>query len=341
MYLDILIDIKDDIPEITSKNISHIDNYLGSVGTNNIFTKKDFLSVVTQKSLSEKILNWLTEHQIIIPKYAKCPNCGENITFDSIECNVCSFKILNSLEIVEYEIISNLNYSDLEKKALNEKNQQLANISYKLLCSRLQQKKRKQENGYIIFIDLADSTELGKRNQYEKETLIKQIRLFYQDILKSFFYRYSGIYIKADGDSSWIYLDNKETVSEFFRIVEKQIYKQNFFSLIKELNSQYNLNIFLKIYVSNSPVTEFTKTDNHSIDFDAMDAFTYISRIEKESKKKILSDYPTKNNFPYFIVSTSNDFGITKIHLENITNFPEGFDVWYSDADEIQKIINN
>ena len=48
MYLDILIDIKDDIPEITSKNISHIDNYLGSVGTNNIFTKKDFLSVVTQ-----------------------------------------------------------------------------------------------------------------------------------------------------------------------------------------------------------------------------------------------------------------------------------------------------
>ena len=72
MYLETLFDIKDDIPDITSKNISHIDNFLGSIGKSNLFYKKDFLITITQKSLSEQILYWLCEKNIIDEKTVIC-----------------------------------------------------------------------------------------------------------------------------------------------------------------------------------------------------------------------------------------------------------------------------
>lgn len=341
MYLETLFDIKDDIPDITSKNISHIDNFLGSIGKSNLFYKKDFLITITQKSISEQILYWLCEKNIIDEKTVICPNCKQETNAKNEDCSICSNHLSKDLEICSYEICADLNYSDLEKEAIKNKNDSLNDISYKLLCTRLNQKIRNHDKAYIIFIDLAASTELGKKNKYEQSSLIHNIHVYFKTLMKSFYRKYSGIYIKSDGDSCWIYLDNIQCVKEFFTTMINTIYQQDFVSVMKDLNISLDLNLFLKIYLSNSVIGEFIKTDKHSIDFAALDAMTYISRIEKAAKKKILSDYSEKNNFPFFVVSTDNDYGKNCIHLDGITNFENGFDVWYSDVNELKNMVNN
>lgn len=341
MYLETLFDIKDDIPSITSKNISHIDNFLGSIGKSNIFYKKEFFIAITQKNLAEDILQWLCDKEIIERNSVICPNCKQETDSKYEDCINCSNHLTKDIETCSYEICADLNYSDLEKTAIKNKNDTLNDISYKLLCSRLDQKIRNHDKAYIIFIDLADSTELGKQNKYEQSSLIHNIHEYFKTIMMTFYRKYSGIYIKSDGDSCWIYLDNIQCVREFFITMIDTIYQQDFVSVMKNLNVSMKLNLFLKIYLSNSVIVEFLKTDKHSIDFAALDAMTYISRIEKAAKKEILANYSMKNNFPFFLVSTENDYGKNCIRLEGITNFENGFDVWYSDVNELKDVVNN
>ena len=88
-----------------------------------------------------------------------------------------------------------------------------------------------------------------------------------------------------------------------------------------ENNEDHTFFTFLKIYVADSETGKYSQKDVLSIDFDAMEAFTYIKRIEKKVKEQVLEnqDYlQLGGNFPICVFSRENLFNSTSISIKNV-----------------------
>lgn len=354
MYLSKLFNLARQFTDLTEKNLDSIDNFLGETGPNNIFTKRQFLGILTQKNYINEILEWLVKEKIIQPYKIECNNCNKEVKISNENCPDCSNKInITSDYILEYKIIGDLKlpYAVIEEN--KNKSIKLDKSCFSLLLKILQKKYEKKENSFIIFTDIKASSDIKKYNSSIHEKICRGAVQFFKDITLPFFRQYKGIYIKSEGDGSYVILDSIESVTKFIKDISDKISSTEVYSLMNDLNAQ-NIEIiddngikkqlitFIKLYIADSETGRYTQKDILSIDFDAMEAFTFINRIEKKTKEKILeiqSSEKLKENFPICIFARDNWFEGNIQQLENVDDYGNT-NIFYSNGESLKTYLN-
>lgn len=353
MYLSKLFNLARQFSDLTEKNLDSIDNFLGETGPNNIFTKRQFLGILTQKNFINEILEWLLKENIIQPYKVECNNCKKEVEVSNDNCPYCSNKLdLTSDYIVEYKIIAALNLPHAVIEENKNKSLKLDKSCFSLLLKTLQKKYEKREKSFIIFSDIKASTDIKKYNSSIHEKICRGAVQFFKDVTLPYFRQYKGIYIKSEGDASYVFLDSIETVIKFIKDINDKIITTEMYSLMNNLNSQ-NVEIidengikrkiitFLKFYIADSETGKYTQKDILSIDFDAMEAFTFIKRIETKAKEKVLyiqSPEILKENFPICIFARANWFEGESQQLEDVDDYGNT-DIFYSNNESIKTYL--
>ncbi|MDY2844475.1 MAG: hypothetical protein SOT81_10930 [Treponema sp.] len=353
MYLNKLFNLARKYPALTDKNLTAIDNFFGSIGTNNIFTVSQFKSVLTQKGYAKDILAWLVENDVISPYEIECSQCHKLINFYNEKCPYCQCQVDKQSEYIsEYKIIENLFMSSAEIEQNKNKSLKLYKVSFDLLLKKLDKKYEKKESSFIIFADIKSSTQLKKINPIYHDKICRGVVQFFKELSIAYLLQSKGIYIKSEGDASFVILDSIESVYKFLFELIKTIYSTEFFRLMNtvnmekkryedENNKNHTFFTFLKIYVAGSETGKYSQKDVLSIDFDAMEAFTYIKRIEKKVKEQVLEnqDYlQLCGNFPICVFSRENLFNSTSISIKNIDDYGDE-NIYYSTANEVKKYL--
>lgn len=338
MYLEELLDIKTAIPSINSKNVMILDNFLGDIGTGNIFEKDSLSYKLTQKSLVDSIVNWLQEINAIIPYKQVCPTCKQEYDFPKNKCDICDSNLCLPNTITTYKIKKELVESEKVKNANMQTINPLDMAAFNLLKKSLDRKIREKKNGYILFIDVANSTELAKENKSFQVSINNGLSKYLKESIKNYFRKSKAIYIKGAGDSSYLYFDNIKILAEYLKQVLTNLESQDFSEKARTINSEGRVCVFYKIYIADSEILEYKTTDILSIDFEAMDAFTFIGRIEKKAEQEIKDMKGKESLYPCFIVMKEDYFeNGTKIHLTEINNYRE-VDVWFLSSNEFLTI---
>ena len=354
MYLSKLFNLAREFSDLTEKNLDSIDNFLGETGPNNIFTKRQFLSVLTQKNYINEILDWLVKESIITPYTVEFENCNKEIKYDEANCPYCESKLnVTSDYIVEYKIIGDLKLPHAVIEENKNKSLKLDKSCFSLLLKTLQKKYEKKEKSFIIFSDIKASTDIKKYNSSIHEKICRGAVQFFKDVTLPYFRQYKGIYIKSEGDASYVILDSIETVIKFIKDINDKILSTEMYNLMNDLNSK-NIEMiddngikkqiitFLKLYIADSETGKYTQKDILSIDFDAMEAFTFIKRIEKEAKKEILEVQNSdvlKGNFPICIFARENWFEGEKKQLEHVDDYG-ATDIFYSNNESVKSYLS-
>lgn len=339
MYLEELFDITIAIPSINAKNATILDNFLGDIGTGNIFEKASLTYRLTQKSLVNPIINWLQEAKVIVPYKQTCPVCKQEYNFPKNKCDICDSDLLLLDTVTTYKITKPLIESEKVKNANTLTINPLDMAAFNLLKKSLDKKIREKKNGYILFIDVANSTKLAKENKNFQVSINKGLSKYLKESVKNYFRRSKAIYIKGAGDSSYLYFDNINILAEYLKQVLINLESQDFSEKTRIMNDEGKLCVFYKIYIADSDILEYKTTDVLSIDFEAMEAFTFIGRIEKGAEQKVKDIKGEENLYPCFIVMKENYFrNGTKIQLTNIKNYGE-VDVWFLTSNEFLTIV--
>ena len=358
MYLGKLFNLARDIPDLTERNLTNIDNFLGAIGTHNVFTKNQFISELTQKRHADSVLDWLTKNEILKVRTVRCPSCRKSISASDKICFFCGTQIV-SAETDDYEIIAELTFSSEEKEVKENKRFKLDKSCFDIMLKRLDQKIRRKEDSYIIFSDIASSTALKEINFVAREKICRGVPEFLRKITLPFFRSHNGIYIKSEGDASYILLDSLPDVCRFMRNVVENIASENFYSDIMSVNEEIKNKIektanqeekgelekdfvFIKFYVAKSTTGQYTQTDILSIDFDnTLESIVFIKRIEKAVKCQILrKETDLTVNVPLCIFSRDNDFNGSKKNLENVSDYKDVI-VWYSDYECVESFVGD
>lgn len=338
MYLEELFDLAKVIPSINAKNAMILDNFLGDIGTGNIFEKDSLSYRLTQKSLVNPIINWLQEINAIIPYKQVCPICKREYDFPKTKCDICNSNLYLPDTITTYKIKKELVESEKAKNANTQTINPLDIAAFNLLKKSLDKKIREKENGYILFIDVANSTELAKENKSFQVSINNGLSKYLKESIKNYFRKSKAIYIKGAGDSSYLYFDNIKILAEYLKQVLTNLESQDFSEKARTINSEGRVCVFYKIYIADSEILEYKTTDILSIDFEAMDAFTFIGRVEKKAEQEIKNLKGEENLYPCFIVMKENYFeNGTKIRLTEINNYRE-VDVWFLSSNEFLTI---
>lgn len=354
MYLSKLFNLARKYPDLTENNLTSIDNFLGRTGKNNLFTQSQFKSVLTQKTYLEEILTWLGENQIIKPYTIECSHCHKSVHVDNKNCPYCQNVLSKEPSCVnEYMITGDISESLAEIEEKKNKPIKLYKSCFELLLKKLDKKYEKKENSFIIFTDIKASTPLKKINPIYHDKICRGAVSFFKGLSLPYLTQSKGTYIKSEGDASYIILDSIEVVNKFLQDLLEKIYSTEFYQLMEKINSEKRiykddegndivLFTFLKIYIADSETGKYSQKDVLSIDFDAMEAFTFIKRIEKKAKSQILekqNDNQLSENFPICIFSRLNWFDGQNIPLENVDDYGT-IPIYYSNSKNIISFFN-
>ncbi|QEN06831.1 hypothetical protein EXM22_02045 [Oceanispirochaeta crateris] len=321
MYSIELINILKAIPELSHQNFSKIDNLLGSVGTGGIFRKSELLRVVSQKSLISKIEAFLIQNTIIQPYKKNCPTCGNEYAKEVDKCDYCDTDLTNPTNISYFKIVAEIQLSNDEKKVISQKKMNLDISAFKLLIRKIERIKRTQRNGYLVLFDLANSTEIRKENMYFHSLLCKQFNSFIKEFVRPYFLKSNAIVVKSEGDSAFVFFTNQDDLESFIMDYHENIKFQDFYNKMIEFNEDNKVKSYIKTYISASDVSEYHQTDMLSLDFESMEAFTFINRIEKIGKSKLVESYGENDLIPYFILSRTEIFPSKEFMLSNVQNY--------------------
>ncbi len=353
MYLSKLFNLARQFSDLTDKNLDSIDNFLGETGPNNIFTKRQFLGILTQKNYINEILEWLVKENIIQPYKVECNNCKKEVEVSNDNCPYCSNTLhIISDYIVEYKIIGELKLPHAVIEENKNKSLKLDKSCFSLLLKTLQKKYEKKKKSFIIFSDIKASTDIKKYNSSIHEKICRGAVQFFKDITLPYFRQYKGIYIKSEGDASYVILDSIDTVMKFLNDINEKIFSTEMYNLMNELNLKNiqttddngvskQIITFLKLYIADSETGKYTQKDILSIDFDAMEAFTFIKRIEKNAKKEILEvQNPDilKGNFPICIFARENWFEGNLHQLQKVDDYGNT-DIFYSNYESVKTYL--
>lgn len=335
MFLTELIKLYRELPDITENNISCIDNFFGELRTDELFSKDDLMYEISQKLMINEILDFLIKHKIIAPYLQICDMCKYEQSYENTECESCNSLLQNSKNVSYYKLISEIKvpYSLSE---FNENKKRLIDISsFKILMKKIEQKKRNNTKATIVLIDIANSVELSKNDKY-LSTLVNSKSIKYtKEIMNKYFNQSKGILFKNDGDSSFIYFNEKQDAHDFLLDFKYSLSDNDYTQKIEEYNLNNKRPIYYKIFVAESEVLEFIQKDITSLDFSNLEAIAFISRIEKLSKPEIIKDVgDEKLLYPFFIAYRDNFYSNKKIHLDNVPNYGN-IEIYYSLNNEL------
>ena len=152
MYLSKLFNLARQFSDLTEKNLDSIDNFLGETGPNKIFTKRQFLSILTQKNYINEILEWLVKENIIQPYKVECNNCKKEVEVSNENCPYCSNNLhISSDYIVEYKIIGELKLPQAVIEENKNKSLKLDKSCFSLLLKTLQKNMKRRKKVLLFF----------------------------------------------------------------------------------------------------------------------------------------------------------------------------------------------
>lgn len=286
-----LFDLKD--IGLNSYSIGNLLYKFQSLGNKALITYDDIYKSIGQKLLVDEVVTFLLEKEIIELN-------SEN------EENI--FKI-----IVEFPKTS------LEKESKEYIDKKLFSAQKELLVKKIQSFSRKEQEAYILFLDLANSTDNYNGNSIKRNKILnKSFPNILQSSIEPFFNALKGYMIHRKGDEAHFLFFNKEDLDKFLKLFINK-YKDEIFDEIEEYNKTRNIEnkftdkMYLKVFIAHSVVSE-PDIDGGMPNFSSMDAFTIIARIEKPFKKE-LKDKVSEIDM-YFIVSKDNFEDSEKVLLD-------------------------
>ena len=276
-----LFDLKD--IGLNSPSIASLLEKLNSLGNKSLITYDDIHKSIKQKILVDKVVKFLLENELI--------------------------KLNNEDEEGIYEILVELPQTSLEKESKEYIDNKLFSSQKELLIKKLESYKRNHKEAYILFLDLANSTEKYNGNVIMKNKIInKDFPKVINDCIEPYFNKTKGYLISQKGDEAHLLFFNKKDLDSFLNNFILH-YKNELFEEIEKFNATRDIEnnflnkMYLKIFIAHSEVDAPIYSLNTMPNFNDMDAFTIINRIEKVFKDT-LKQQGQKNVDMYFTVST-------------------------------------
>ena len=270
---------------LNAENIGLLLAKFNAIGFKSIITYNEILKTIRQKTLIDKTIDFLVTNKIIA-------------RLDDTDYGKFCYKIL-----VEFPQTS------AEKEAKTYLDNKLFYSQKELLIKKLTSYASNKKDGWIVFVDLANSTD-----NYEGDLnlLDRIMNKSFPDLVKeaeeSFFSNTTGYLIKQQGDEAFLYFFEKEIALAFIDAFI-ELYKQNIFNEIENYNKSRNIKnnfqdkMYLKVFIAHSTTTQPLYYEmNKMPDFNNMSAFTFIKRSEKSFKEKMIRNGQKKVN-THFIVS--------------------------------------
>ena len=332
MFCKELVRIFKKIDNLTEINFDKLDNFLGKIGENNLFTYDNLRVELTQKNLLDKIVEFLIEEKIIEPYQIKCNQCGNDNKVVDIDdnCLYCESDLLKENKNYTYKIIANLTeinkYKDLEKNKINELNFN----SFNIIKKKIDRIINKKELGTILFFDIANSSNLKDFDISLHSDICKLFNNFIKELIKPYFFATNGLYLKSEGDSIFLFFEDIDYAKDFMKDFKNQLFNSEYYQIVNKfnkevINNQKLKNIYIKIYCASSTIQSYTQEGILKIDFPSMESFIFIKRIEKESKNELIKLLSEENKLiPFFIISRDDIFN--KKNKLNLGNYIQNYE---------------
>lgn len=278
---------------LKEKNIGTLIEKFKAIGIDNVVTYDEILKAIRQTSLIDDVIEYLIENNII-EEYGH----EEEIT---------------------YKILIDFPKTADEKNADNYINSKLNRSKKELLINKLNYYVSKKKQGWIVFLDLANSTD---KYGGESDIIInKDFPNAISNAVDMYFSNTSGYLIKQYGDEAYLYFFDKnealEFIENFIQLYNKDVFEKiEKYNKTRKIKNAFKDKMYLKIFIASSITTTPQYKEDGLPDFNNMSAFTFINRSEKTFKETMIKNGQKKIN-TYFIVSNSEIEKSTKIELSS------------------------
>jgi len=292
-----LFDLKD--IGLNSPSIASLLEKFNSLGNRSLITYSDIQKSIKQKLLIDKVIEFLIEYKLIE---------------------------LNDEERDDvYKILVLLPRTSLEKESQEYLNSKLFFAQKEILIKKIEYYKRNHKEAYILFLDLANSTEKYNGDLIKKKRIINEsFPKIISKCIKSYVNSTKGYKISQKGDEAHLFFFNKvdldDFITKFISLYNEDIFEEiENFNLTRDIENDFLNKMYLKIFIAHSEVDTPIYSVNTMPNFNDMDAFTLINRVEKNFKES-LAEQGQKEIEMYFIVSMDEFDDSESITIDNQDN---------------------
>lgn len=247
---------------LSSNNIGKLFEKFMNLNVNSLITKDEIKSTITQKKIIDKLIDFLLENRLL-----------EVLDKDKQNIYKIIVKVPKSQDANEVEVYKQqklyLTQKDLIVKKLN---------SYR------------SKNGYIIKLDIANST-AENGNVKTKDILLNvEFPKFVKKSIEKDFYANNGYLIAQYGDEAFLFFFERNKLEHYINNL-LALYKKELYRKFEEYNESLDTikeGLYLKIFIAHSIISNITHDIFSMLNFENMAAMKYISRVEKPFKEQIL-----------------------------------------------------
>jgi len=260
---------------LSSSNMGKLLEKFNNFNINSYITKDEIQKSITQKKLIDNIINFLIANNII----------------EIVEDNKEFYKV-----VVEFPS------THKEKEFELYKNQKLYLSQKTLITKKL--KSYIKKIGYIVKLDLANSTSNSGNVKLKDSLLNIEFPNFVKKSIQKYFYANKGYLIAQYGDEAFLFFFEERDAKRYLNSMIEE-YKETLSLEFKKYNQNLETiqdKLYLKVFLANSIISNLIYDDYNLPSFENMGAMKYISRVEKPFKEQILK-IKNINVDKFFIVS--------------------------------------
>ena len=260
-----LFDLKD--IGLNSPSIGSLMHKFQSLGNKALITRSDIEKNIKQKMLIDKVIDFLLENNIIQ---------------------------INDEENNEvFKIIVDFPQTSLEKESKEYLDNKLFISQKQLLVEKIKHYQKKGLESYVVFLDLANSTDDHNGDIFLKKDIMgKDFPKIINQTIDSFFHTTKGYLVSQKGDEAHLFFFTKEDANRF---IDKFLsnYSKELFNKIESYNQTRTINnaftdkMYLKVFIAHSEVDTPNYDINTMPNFNNMLAFIWLNRVEKAFKEAL------------------------------------------------------
>lgn len=299
-----LFDLKD--IGLNSQSIGSLMYKFQSLGNKALITRSDIEKSIKQKMMIDKVISFLLENNII--------------------------QINDEEKNEVFKIIVDFPQTSLEKESKEYLDNKLFISQKELLVEKIKHYQKKGLEAYVVFLDLANSTDDHNGDIFlKKDIMSKEFPKIINQTSDSFFNTTKGYLVSQKGDEAHLFFFTKEDANRF---IDKFVsnYSKELFNKIESYNqtrtieNDFTDKMYLKVFIAHSEVDTPNYDINTMPNFNNMLAFIWLNRVEKAFKQTLKVAGQNKIE-KYFVVSQDQFNEANKI-LVNANEFSL-IDVYY------------
>jgi hypothetical protein len=289
----------------TENTVTQLIHFFEVYDIGGIIDYYDILKNTRQKNKINELIDLLIQNKII-----------EDITED-----------IEDYENKQFKILVERRKTPKDKRAekyLNEMD--LYNQTKDLIMKRLDSMIDNKKDGWILFIDFANSSkQYTNANYILRNKIIKEtIDVVLLNLIDKYRLSYKGFDISntTKGDEIEFYFFDEKScdkfIKDFLKIYTNNIYKQ-VIQFNKDIITKNKLEdfLYLKIFKAHSKTVDYSEKNNQMPSFKTMDAIIKISKIEKAFKEQnLIKDLKLTDIDMYFYLSDKNKNELSKIEVK-------------------------